>query len=498
MRRLLTALAVTGVMCGVCGAQEKGLEGVKAELKARAEKMREAIPARVSEAFPFEKELNRILDVCEAKIAEGKTEEDLKPVDKAETELMKVFAEPGQTWKGGRSTKDHIDVRSVAALLEKLELFAEAAVVYGKIEEAPLKSGEMLEKAGKPDDAVQEYRSALGWMPMWKIRKAEYGHDYQTDPWYSLTDLDKLEAEAKGRIRRLRGTDIPTFVATQDAEVDLLLASLEKRLPKGWTVEARLESRLQPTGWPTGDCTCVLLSGPGRDRDGRPAKADLVMWFMQAGYEGKPPETHPVPESRIAREIGRWGTRRVFAYGSMIREAGRVEAWPTWEADLTAAEQEMKAGWGDAVNGLRCGLSPETQTVEAAEGVQMWGAGPSVTFRVENVGWKSAKFLTWWTPLEGADYGSLTVVGPDGKRPQYIGWAVKRGAPTPDSFVRMLPGGGMWQKVWVPYDMRQPGEYKISIVVDRQKAVDNDWTGHMESNTVTVKVVRKVQVGEER
>ena len=172
---------------------------------------------------------------------------------------------------------------------------------------------------------------------------------------------------------------------------------------------------------------------------------------------------------------------------------------------------EKEAYWGPVSNGLQCRLLPLEQTVEVVEGQKPEDIEVNVTYELRNVGERPVKFLPWDTPLEKTLAGDIfRVEGPDGKQVDYVGEYVDRGPPKPKDYVTIAPGQTLTNRIWLSYNFGNEGAYKVSITTTREPSPDgrkimayydgdpekakqnpdNDWTGTLTSNTVTVNVVR--------
>jgi len=178
---------------------------------------------------------------------------------------------------------------------------------------------------------------------------------------------------------------------------------------------------------------------------------------------------------------------------------------------VDVAEDDGKTAWGPASGGLQCRLLPLEQTVEVAEGTEPENIEVYVTYELRNVGDGPVTFLPWHTPLEG-DLGKIfRVLGSDGAEVDFWGEQAQRLPATKKQFIRIDPGQVLLRRLHLPYDFTERGLYQVSFATtrtgvptgtsyiagyyggDAEKAKqnpDNVWTGTLQSNTVTVNVVR--------
>ncbi|MBC8868264.1 MAG: hypothetical protein H8E44_02545, partial [Planctomycetes bacterium] len=156
---------------------------------------------------------------------------------------------------------------------------------------------------------------------------------------------------------------------------------------------------------------------------------------------------------------------------------------------------------------LKRRLLPAARTITVLERAKAEDVRIYLTYELQNVGEKPAKFLPWDTPLEEGGRG-LECMGPDGNEAKYRGKYVDRGVPDAKHFLTIRPGQTLARSFRLPYDLSEPGTYTVSLrpgrpgrfewIIksyyggDAEKAKqnsDNVWTGTITSNTVTVQIL---------
>jgi hypothetical protein len=174
------------------------------KLKEKCVALRKQIGPRIDNYFRLDAEVVILLKECESQFGKIPSSQRIEKLAESIADIEGLLAfryQPGDgkpAWGAARR-----DTRTLARLLEEFSLWTTASQVYRKVEEQPLKSGEMLERAGELEAALANYRRVLERIPVLKEQKASYRGNYPRDPWYARADLQALEAETKNRIDRL-------------------------------------------------------------------------------------------------------------------------------------------------------------------------------------------------------------------------------------------------------------------------------------------------------
>jgi len=173
------------------------------------------------------------------------------------------------------------------------------------------------------------------------------------------------------------------------------------------------------------------------------------------------------------------------------------------------AKNDKRIAWGLLSNNLQCRLLPLTQIVEVSERTKPEEIQVYLTYELRNMGDESLTFFVWYCPL--ADGFVFDVEDPDETRPSYLGPIPAR-APRLSDFITIQPGQTVARHVRLLYDFSKIGTYKVSTRKSNDAKVleqfyclkdlhqkntetaeqnpDNVWIGLIESNTVTINIVR--------
>ena len=266
---------------------------------------------------------------------------------------------------------------------------------------------------------------------------------------------------------------------TEEQEIDAFLARLEKSWPKNWHVEARTDGKVAPVGWPEGEGTYLVLSCKGAKvvPDGTREGGELHLWIMKPPYDSGPPA-----QTNYARELAAWDGRRVFARGSVVRDANRPGAvWPGWGGDLLTAMYEAKeSAWGKETAGLKARVSLRKRQYVAGETIQ-------ARLEVRNVSDQSIRM-----PGEIRFFYSNTNLAFEGETPTGL---IGQGAAPADKDMVVLKPGEVHVFPHFPEGLelgRHPnrlGRYAFSYSLAYYPREKDRWSGLLTSNTILFDVV---------
>ena len=210
------------------------------------------------------------------------------------------------------------------------------------------------------------------------------------------------------------------------------------------------------------------------------------------------------------QELVKIGQPAVDALRTAAKDKDLERAARAKETLAEIEKADTAAPWGEVSGGLQCRLQMLTPAVKPHRPVPPHRPGSTpasahVLYELRNVSDKPIRLLPLCTPLRLMFTGDFRVLGPDGKKANYVGRSGSPRRPAgPSNFLTIGPGQTLSRRAALVFDFSKPGIYKVSTSkspdarelkwfyggdADKMRQnPDRVWMGTLTSNTVIVSV----------